>query len=95
MHMITMRLVGPDQPPADQEDLKDLLAVHLLPADRIEHLSVRVLPGQIDLVFFVLADGEAEALLAAHDACLQALRADRLTDWSLRGRASGEPPFFP
>lgn len=93
MHMITMRLVGPSQPPAAQEDLRELLSTHIAPADRIEHLSVRALPGQIDLVLFILAECEAEALLAAHAACLRALRlTPRLVDWHLCDASGGEGP---
>ncbi|WP_141754136.1 hypothetical protein [Streptomyces subrutilus] len=48
---------------------------------------------RIDLVFFALADSEAEALLTARGACLRALdRAPELIAWRLLGDAAGDGP---
>ncbi|MFJ9079640.1 hypothetical protein ACIRO3_31045 [Streptomyces sp. NPDC102278] len=83
MHMITMRLVGPGTHPAPAT-LTELLMARFTPADRVEHLWTRVEPGRIDLVLFLLADCEAEALLAARAACLRAIEhTPRLTTWRL------------
>ncbi|MER6393855.1 hypothetical protein ACFXEL_30175 [Streptomyces sp. NPDC059382] len=83
MHMITMRLVGPG-PHTAPATLNELLMARFTPADRVEHLWTRVGPGRIDLVMFLLADCEAEALLTARAACLRAIEhTPRLTTWRL------------
>ncbi|MET9607010.1 hypothetical protein ABZZ17_18315 [Streptomyces sp. NPDC006512] len=92
--MITMRLVGSRGATAAPDDLRELLTAQFDPADRIEHLWARAGHDQIDLVLFVLADCEAEALLTARAACLRAVeRAPRLTAWHLSDTADGDGPL--
>ncbi|WP_329391633.1 hypothetical protein OG625_40440 (plasmid) [Streptomyces sp. NBC_01351] len=94
MHMITMQLVGSRGTAGAPENLRELLAAHFDPADRIEHLWVGARPDRIDLVFFVIADCEAEALLAAHAACRRALdRTPRLTAWHMPDTGGGRLPL--
>ncbi|WP_307711211.1 hypothetical protein [Streptomyces sp. V4I23] len=82
--MITIRLVGSRGTPAAPARLRELLTAHFAPADRIEHLWLRTSAGQIDMVLFILAGSEAEALLAAHAACGRALdRSPQLTAWRM------------
>ncbi|MER7108782.1 hypothetical protein [Streptomyces sp. NPDC000229] len=79
--MITMRLVGT---PAAPDDLRELLTAHFDSADRIEHLWTRVDGDRVDLVLFVLAECEAEALLTARAVCLRAIaHTPRLAAWRL------------
>ncbi|KND38774.1 hypothetical protein [Streptomyces stelliscabiei] len=81
MYMITMRLVGT---PAAPDDLRELLTARFHSADRIEHLWTRADGERIDLVLFVLAECEAEALLTARAACLRAIaHTPRLAAWRL------------
>lgn len=82
MHMINVRLVGPHHTPAPDK-LTDLFASHFVPSDHIEHLWTRAGHGRIDLVLFLLAECEAEALLTARAACLRALASAPLKDWRL------------
>ncbi|MCX4783666.1 hypothetical protein [Streptomyces sp. NBC_01264] len=90
--MITMRLAGPGQATSAPADgLRDLLAVHFAPTDRIEHLWAGTGPDGIDLVFFVLAGCEAEALLLAHAACRRALHhTPQLAAWRMPDYGNGE-----
>lgn len=81
MHMITMRLVSSGPSNYGPDDLTEQLAVNFTPADRVEHLWTRASPGQIDIVFFLLADCEADALLTARAACLRTI--ERLGSWRL------------
>jgi hypothetical protein len=85
MYMITLRLVGT---PAAPDNLRELLTAHFDPADRIEHLWTRADGDRIDLVLFVLAECEAEALLTARAACLRAIaHTPRLVAWRLSDTA--------
>ncbi|MFD6877222.1 hypothetical protein [Streptomyces sp. NPDC060075] len=89
MYMISMRLVGSHGTPAAPDDLKELLTAQFDPVDRIEHLWTRVDGDRIDLVLFVLAGCEAEALLTARAACLRAVaHTPRLMTWSLSDTAN-------
>ncbi|MFI5548007.1 hypothetical protein ACIA6E_29985 [Streptomyces sp. NPDC051815] len=88
MYMITMRLVGSHRTSAAPADLRELLTAHFDPADRIEHLWTRADGDRIDLVLFVLAGCEAEALLTARAACLRAVaHTPRLVAWRLSDTA--------
>ncbi|MFB6580516.1 MULTISPECIES: hypothetical protein [unclassified Streptomyces] len=70
------------------DDLRELLTAHFDPVDRIEHLWTRVDGDRIDLVLFVLAGCEAEALLTARAACLRAVaHTPRLVAWRLSDTA--------
>lgn len=82
MHMINMRLVSPRERPAPDK-LTDLFSSHFVPSDRIEHVWTRAGHGRIDLVLFLLAECEAEALLTARAACVRALASAPLKDWRL------------
>ncbi|MGY4983968.1 hypothetical protein ACWCYL_43815 [Streptomyces sp. 900105755] len=90
MHMITMRLVplsaaslAPDQP-------SEPFLAQCTSADRVEHIWAQNRPDRIDLVFFVISEHEAEALLCARAVCERALSSDRrLVAWRL---ADERPP---
>lgn len=82
MHMISVQLVSPREGPVP-DMLTDLFTSYFLPADHIEHLWTRAGRGQIDLVLFLLAECEAEALLTARAACLRALASAQLQGWRL------------
>ncbi|MFF6954728.1 hypothetical protein ACFZAD_39780 [Streptomyces iakyrus] len=82
MYMINVRLVSPREKPVPDK-LTDLFTSHFVPADHIEHLWTRADRGQIDLVLFLLAECEAEALLTARAACLRALASTQLRGWRL------------
>ncbi|MEV5864345.1 hypothetical protein AB0L83_32070 [Streptomyces sp. NPDC052071] len=84
MYMIPLHLVGFRGTTEAPNDFKELLTAHFAPTDRIEHLWARTDPGRIDLVLFILADCEAEALLTARAACIRAVeRTPRLFAWHL------------
>ncbi|MFF5365420.1 hypothetical protein ACFY4I_39565 [Streptomyces scabiei] len=79
--MITVRLVGT---PAAPDDLRELFTARFDSADRIEYLWTRADGERIDLVLFVLAECEAEALLTARAACGRAVApTPRLAAWLL------------
>ncbi|MFD5880901.1 hypothetical protein [Streptomyces yangpuensis] len=93
--MITFQLIGSCGTVTTPSDVRDFLTAHLAPADRIEHVTATAgaSADRIDLVFFALADTEAEALLTAREACLRALdRAPELIAWRLSGGATGNGP---
>jgi hypothetical protein len=73
MRLITLRLVGPDTEQPDPHTATELLAAHIVPDDRIEHVRVRAGPGRIDLAAFLLVEDEATALLTARAFCIRAL----------------------
>ncbi|MEU0146252.1 hypothetical protein ABZ119_09865 [Streptomyces sp. NPDC006288] len=84
MHMIALRLVVPPGEQAAAADVAELLRVHFIPDDRIEHLWAHSARGTVDLAFFLLADNEAEALLTARAVCQRAFeRTPRLAHWQL------------
>ncbi|MFF0383014.1 hypothetical protein [Streptomyces sp. NPDC004286] len=68
MFIITLRLVGPADAYVEAEEVRALLSTHFEPADQIEHLWVHSQAGRIDVALFVLADGEADALLTSRAA---------------------------
>ncbi|MFE6912278.1 hypothetical protein [Streptomyces erythrochromogenes] len=93
--MITFQLIGSCGTAPAPSDVRDFLTAHLAPADRIEHVTATAggSADRIDLVFFALADTEAEALLTARGACLRALdRAPELIGWRLSDGATGDGP---
>ncbi|MGW7456589.1 hypothetical protein [Streptomyces sp. NPDC054797] len=97
MHMITLQLLGSCGTVAAPNDVRDLLTAHLASGDRIEHVTAAAggEADRINLVFFALADSEAEALLAARAACLRALeRAPELIAWRLSDDAADDGPGF-
>ncbi|WP_406498912.1 hypothetical protein OG936_29925 [Streptomyces sp. NBC_00846] len=84
MHMITLRLVIPPGEQAAATEIAELFRAHFTPHDRIEHLWAHSAMGSVYLAFFLLADNEAEALLAARAACQRAIdRTPQLTRWQL------------
>ncbi|MFD4543536.1 hypothetical protein [Streptomyces bauhiniae] len=83
--MIIIRLVVPRGEQSAASDVGELLRVHFMPDDRIEHLWAGPTSGGVDLAFFLLADNEAEALLVARAVCQRAIEhTPRLARWRLR-----------
>jgi len=84
MHMITVRLVGSPGALRDLEAPSAVLMAQCAPAGGVEHVWARSRQGRIDVVFFVLSGGEAEALLLARAVCERALsREPALASWRL------------
>ncbi|MDJ0386274.1 hypothetical protein [Streptomyces sp. G-G2] len=84
MFIVTLRLVGPADAYIDPEKFRTLLSTHFEPADQIEHLWARSQAGRIDVAVFVLADGEADALLTSRAAYQRvASHLPILTPWRL------------
>ncbi len=82
MFLIAMQLIGPAGVPVSSDDLRRLLAA--APVGRVEHIWVQTHSGLIDLVFFVLAECEAEAFLSVRATCLRAIESTFwLVDWRL------------
>ncbi|MGI5194073.1 hypothetical protein ACQEVY_10595 [Streptomyces sp. CA-288835] len=82
--MITMRLVHPPVAPKTPDKPSEVLMAQCTPADGVEHVWARTHQGHIDLVFFVLAECEANALLSARAVCERALSHEpALASWQL------------
>ncbi|MFE9016329.1 hypothetical protein ACFYX8_27650 [Streptomyces cyaneofuscatus] len=84
MRMIAMWLVGSPGALKGLEAPSAVLMVQCTPADGVGHVWARSRQGRIDVGFFVLSGGEAEALLLARAVCERALsRESALASWRL------------